>query len=84
MRRHIIATIFGKEIKEVLRDKRMLYLIILLPFFLYPVLFTLIGGVGASQQEKLLNQEIAVWVSPAAEGTAPTGPRRTIRRRVRA
>ncbi|MEL6655555.1 MAG: ABC transporter permease [Bacteroidota bacterium] len=70
MRRHIISTIFGKEIKEVLRDKRMLYLIILLPFFLYPVLFTLIGGVGASQQEKLLNQEITVWVSPAAEGTA--------------
>lgn len=69
MRSHIIATIFGKELKEVLRDKRMLYLIILLPFFLYPVLFTLIGGVGASQQEKLLNQEIAVWVSPAAEGT---------------
>ncbi len=69
MRRHIIATIFGKELKEVLRDKRMLYLIILLPFFLYPVLFTLIGGVGASQQEKLLNQEIQVWVSPSAEGT---------------
>lgn len=70
MRRHIIAAIFGKEIKEVLRDKRMLYLIILLPFFLYPVLFTLIGGVGASQQEKLLSQEIAVWVSPSAEGTS--------------
>lgn len=69
MRSHIIATIFGKELKEVLRDKRMLYLIILLPFFLYPVLFTLIGGVGASQQEKLLQQEISVWVTPAAAET---------------
>lgn len=69
MRSHIIATIFGKELKEVLRDKRMLYLIILLPFFLYPVLFTLIGGVGASQQEKLLQQEITVWVTPAAAET---------------
>lgn len=69
MRSHIIATIFSKEIKEVLRDKRMLYLIILLPFFLYPVLFTLIGGVGASQQEKLMQQEIAVWVSPNATDT---------------
>ena len=69
MRSHIIATIFSKEIKEVLRDKRMLYLIILLPFFLYPVLFTLIGGVGASQQEKLMQQEIAVWVSPNAVDT---------------
>jgi len=69
MRSHIIATIFAKEIKEVLRDKRMLYLIILLPFFLYPVLFTLIGGVGASQQEKLIQQEITVWVSPNAVDT---------------
>lgn len=69
MRSHIITTIFSKEIKEVLRDKRMLYLIILLPFFLYPVLFTLIGGVGASQQEKLMQQEIAVWVSPNAVDT---------------
>lgn len=69
MRSHIIATIFSKEIKEVLRDKRMLYLIILLPFFLYPVLFTLIGGVGASQQEKLIQQEITVWVSPNAADT---------------
>ena len=70
MRRHIIAAIFSKELKEVLRDKRMIYLIILLPFFLYPVLFTLIGGVGASQRDKLMNQEVTVWVSPAAEGTA--------------
>lgn len=69
MRSQIIATIFSKEIKEVLRDKRMLYLIILLPFFLYPILFTLIGGVGASQQEKLMQQEITVWVSPNAAET---------------
>ncbi|PSR11323.1 MAG: hypothetical protein DA408_04790 [Bacteroidetes bacterium] len=69
MRRHIIATIFKKEMREVLRDKRMLYLIILLPFFLYPVLFTLIGSIGANQQEKLTNEKVTVWLSPTAEGT---------------
>ncbi len=69
MRRRIIATIFKKEIKEVLRDKRMIYLIILLPFFLYPILFTLIGGIGASQQEKLASQEVTVLMDPAAEQT---------------
>lgn len=69
MRSHIITTIFKKELKEILRDKRMLYLIILLPFFLYPVLFTMIGGVGASQQEKLLAQEITVWITSAAADT---------------
>ncbi len=70
MRTKIISAIFRKEIKEVLRDKRMLYLIILLPFFLYPVLFTLIGKVGQSQQEKLSTQSIDVLLSPGLEGTA--------------
>lgn len=70
MRTRIISSIFRKEIKEVLRDKRMLYLIILLPFFLYPVLFTVIGKVGQSQQEKLASQNINVLLSPELEGTA--------------
>ncbi len=70
MRTKIISAIFRKEIKEVLRDKRMLYLIILLPFFLYPVLFTLIGKVGQSQQEKLSSQTIEILLSPELQGTA--------------
>nr|MBX2874571.1 ABC transporter permease subunit [Saprospiraceae bacterium] len=69
MRTKIISAIFRKELKEVLRDKRMLYLIILLPFFLYPVLFTLIGKVGQSQQEKLSTQSINVLLSPELKGT---------------
>lgn len=70
MRTKIISAIFRKEIKEVLRDKRMLYLIILLPFFLYPVLFTIIGKVGQSQQEKLSSQTIDIILSPQLKGTA--------------
>lgn len=69
MRSNIILTIFGKEIKEVLRDKRMLYLVILLPFFLYPVLFTLIGKVGADQQDKLSSQKVTVLINPEGQGT---------------
>ncbi|MEZ5042245.1 MAG: ABC transporter permease [Saprospiraceae bacterium] len=69
MRTNIINAIFRKEIKEVLRDKRMLYLIILLPFFLYPVMFTLMGKVGQSQQEKMASQEITVLLSPQLEKT---------------
>ncbi len=69
MRSHIIKTIFKKELKEVLRDKRMIYLIILLPFFLYPVLFTIIGAVGASQGEKMAAETVRLLVNPEAEGT---------------
>ena len=69
MRTHIIKTIFQKELKEVIRDKRMLFLIILLPFFLYPVLFFLIGKVGQNQQEKLSQRSITALVNPEAEST---------------
>lgn len=67
MRSHIIGTIFRKEIKEVIRDKRMLFLVILMPFFLYPVLFTLIGFVGKSQGEKMNNEEVTVLLNPQAQ-----------------
>lgn len=66
MRKNIINTIFKKEIREVLRDKRMLYLIILLPFFTYPVMFALIGKVGQSQQEKMATEKVTLLVNPEA------------------
>ncbi|KAA3624479.1 MAG: ABC transporter permease [Bacteroidetes bacterium] len=64
MRNNIISTIFKKELREVLRDKRMIYLIILLPFFTYPVLFTLIGKVGQNQQEKIRDDKVTLLVNP--------------------
>lgn len=60
MRMSIVNTIFKKEILEVLRDKRTLFLVILLPFFLYPVLFAFIGAIGKSQQEKLTATKVNV------------------------
>ncbi|HMQ63596.1 MAG TPA: ABC transporter permease [Flavilitoribacter sp.] len=69
MRADIIKTIYRKELKEVLRDKRMIYLVILLPFFLYPVLFTIIGKVGASQSEKMAAETVTLLANPEAEGT---------------
>ncbi len=69
MRSHIIGTIFRKEMLEVLRDKRMLLLVILMPFFLYPVMFTLIGFVGKSQGERLNTEKVTVLLNPEAEST---------------
>ncbi|MDZ4703858.1 MAG: ABC transporter permease [Saprospiraceae bacterium] len=69
MRSHIIGTIFRKEMLEVLRDKRMLFLVILMPFFLYPVMFTMIGYVGKSQGEKLDTEKVTVLLNPEAEST---------------
>jgi sodium transport system permease protein len=69
MRFPIISTIYKKEILEVLRDKKMLYLVILMPFFLYPVLFTLMGKVGASTRDKINTERVAVTINPEAEGS---------------
>ena len=69
MRTNIINTIYKKELREVLRDKRTLFLIILLPFFLYPVLFYVMGAVGQSQNEKMSQETVTVLLNPAAENT---------------
>ncbi|MEL6804260.1 MAG: hypothetical protein AAFO91_10845, partial [Bacteroidota bacterium] len=66
----IVSALFRKEILEVLRDKKMLYLVILMPFFLYPVLFIVMGKVGASAGEKLATEEVTVFMDPALENTA--------------
>jgi sodium transport system permease protein len=65
----LIKTIYFKELREVMRDKRTLFLIILLPFFMYPALFFLIGKLGQSQEEKLSTEKVAVLVNPEAANT---------------
>lgn len=47
-----ILTIFRKEFIDVTRDKRTLYLMLLMPLLLYPVIITLISGFVESQQKK--------------------------------
>lgn len=72
MRFPIISTIYKKEIKEVVRDKRMLFLVILMPFFLYPVLFLFMGKVGASSRDKINTEKVTVYVNPEAEASPIT------------
>lgn len=69
MRFSIISTIFRKEILEVIRDQRMLFLVILMPFFLYPALFTVMGKVQASSNEKMRTEKLAVTINEDAQGT---------------
>lgn len=69
MRTSIVSTIFRKELKEVIRDKRMLFLIIFLPFFLYPVLFAFMGKMGKSSQERLAAEKVNLVVNPEATQT---------------
>ncbi|MEM1325262.1 MAG: ABC transporter permease [Bacteroidota bacterium] len=63
MRWSIINTIYKKELTEVLRDKRTVYLVILLPFFLYPVMFAVIGLLSSSQMEKINQESVKILVN---------------------
>lgn len=69
MNYQLIKTIYFKELREVIRDKRTLFLIILLPFFLYPALFLLIGKMGQTQSKKLSTEKVTVLINPEAEST---------------
>ncbi|MEL6721553.1 MAG: ABC transporter permease [Bacteroidota bacterium] len=70
MRWSVINTIFLKELKEVLRDKRTVFLVILMPFFLYPVMFTVIGKVTSSQEQKINEEKVTVLINEAVK-TSP-------------
>lgn len=67
MRAHIVFTIFAKELRETLRDRRTLIVMIVLPVVLYPVLmlgtFSLIGlrkdKLDAQRSRILVTQESA-------------------------
>lgn len=63
----MILTIFTKEMREILRDKRMLFLVILMPFFIYPLIFLLMGKVGAGQEEKIQTEKVSLFVSGLPE-----------------
>lgn len=69
MRGSIINTIFKKELVEILRDKRTVYLVILLPFFLYPVMFAIIGLLTSSQMEKVNQEKVTVLVNEEMKNT---------------
>jgi sodium transport system permease protein len=63
MRPHIIATIFRKEIREALRDRLTVIVVLLLPLLIYPLM--LIGMSKLRESQELAQEErpsqIAIW-----------------------
>lgn len=67
MRLHIITTIFRKEIKEALRDRLTLIVVLLLPLLIYPLMIIGMSKLRESQElaQEVRPSQVAVW------GTAP-------------
>jgi sodium transport system permease protein len=63
LRPRIVATIWKKEISETLRDRRTMFIMLVLPVLLYPMLLMGFTRLAESESEAALAQpsKIAVW-----------------------
>jgi sodium transport system permease protein len=52
-RRRVLATLFGLEIKLLLRDKRTIFIAVLLPLLIYPAFILIMRAVSRAGQERL-------------------------------
>jgi sodium transport system permease protein len=74
MRFHIFWTVVKREVNDMLRDKRSLFTMVLLPTIVFPVLFGVLGRF-TSDAEKRASQEattVAVAAGEMPEGIAQT------------
>lgn len=55
-----ILTIYKKEIKDTLRDRRTLMVMVLVPIILYPVLFSVMGQIMSIGSQKLESEISAI------------------------
>lgn len=63
MRTHIVKTVFKKEVTEILRDKKTLFMTIILPILIYPLLIILGTMMLGSSSENLAQKTLAVSFS---------------------
>jgi sodium transport system permease protein len=74
MRPRIAWTIFRKELTETLRDRRTLFMMVILPILLYPMMIIAVSWFQTSQAESREKRvsSVAVW------GEAPAGLARSL------
>lgn len=58
----MIGTIFKKELKETLRDRRTIIMMIVIPTLVLPVILTVIGKITASFEEDAAKKEVIIGV----------------------
>ena len=65
MRWHMVGRVAAKELRETVRDRRTLMMMIVIPIFLYPVLFVVMEQVAIFGQRKLAAEPARVAVEGA-------------------
>lgn len=62
MRWSIIRTILGKELREMLRDRRSMMVMFGIPLVLYPLLTLAVAGVGSNKAKELQERPVRVMI----------------------
>ncbi|MFL5385230.1 MAG: ABC transporter permease subunit/CPBP intramembrane protease [Longimicrobiaceae bacterium] len=70
MRWSVVRTVLAKELKETLRDRRTLFMMIVIPTLLYPALMVVIEQLTLFGQRRLSERPAAVAVAGADTGMA--------------
>jgi len=62
VRGRIVVTVFVKELREILRDRKTIFLLVAVPLLFYPMLLLLITEVAVAQKEKIEQEHAVVAV----------------------
>jgi len=68
LRRRIITTVLGKELRETLRDRRTLFIMIVVPVLLYPGMLIMMEQITMFGQRSMQGREVRVAVVGEANG----------------
>jgi len=60
-----ILTIFQKEFKVFLRDRRTLFMIFVVPIVFYPLMFNVIGHFSSKNRNELKTTTFKVYLAPS-------------------
>jgi len=68
-----VRLVFGKEVREALRDRRTMFMTFVFPILFYPLLFGVFGQMATqyAEEEEVRTLRVAVW-SGSDEGQAVT------------
>lgn len=59
----MIFTIFRKELKDTLRDRRTLMMMLVIPVLIFPIILNIFVSVSASFQEEAANKKVVIgWI----------------------
>jgi sodium transport system permease protein len=58
----MIFTIFKKELKDTLRDRRTLMMMLVIPILIFPIIMNLFASVSKSFQEEAANKKIKIGI----------------------